>query len=1147
MSLMALSNLGRVVANRVHSLFPIRWRKHLTLIRLQALLLIAISVSSAAAGLVMGGLAATPHLGTYDFVPPMPQFSSESHDLNYTIPFPVPRPVPVLGQVRVLVIAVEFSDYNHTISTQQISNQTINQLNAYYGRISYGATSVSGTVVGWVRVPDKMADYGRDNGPFIDDQNGDGYPDTWQLFRDVAPLIKSQVNIADYQQIIVLHAGNGEESSSVSNDIWSVTYIGQAVQTSLGTFDRFAIVPEFEARGLGTLGVYAHEFGHLLGLPDLYSKTVEEVGPWDLMARGAWNGKPQGSSPAEMLAWDRIFLGWITPPHIVNVAKQSRMNVTLDPIESPSSGVQAVTVQTSDSKHYYLVEVRQKIDYDQSLPSSGVLITYIDETQSNPVKVIDAVQTTSTLNDAPFQVGQKYQDGTNNLAISIVSTDNSSYSIVVDTLGPSVDVAIESLAMNPTTVHPNVTASLDIEVGNEGTLKAKPFFVAIYLNNTLFASRQISLGPAETQSIQLPWTPKTGGVYLFKVVLDQEKILVENNTANNVKTLTVVVGYTLTLTLRPPGAGADIQWWIIVNGNNETYAGVGDFVIGVVPGLNTVQIEPTIYLNPSSRFIFRGWSDGSVANPRTIEVSSDMSLGANFDTQYLLSLEPSEGATSGAGWYNSGTYVTVSATSPSTVVNDQTRLVFLNWSGDLQSDSTSIVVNMTAPHILKANWKKQYYLSIQSPYGAVGAGWYDANSQAVVSLTSTVTTGSGVRYVFMKWSGDLSGTTQTQSLTMSSPKLVSALWGTQYELRIESEFGHASGAGWYDPSTQATFGVDTLTIDTTNDTRQVFTQWTGDATGTGQQGTVTMDGPKAIRANWKTQYLVVFVTTGVRNGTLLTMILNSMPHQVKAPDTVEQWLDAGSSASFSTNATLSDSFRRYVFQEWSNSTGGAVKPPQSVVKPEKYIAVYKELSAFPCIIATVTFGSEATPQVQFLRNFRDHLVLSTHAGSAFMNAFNLWYYSFSPQVADFIVVHDAVRSPLRAALYPLLSILELSSATYSAFQSTPELAITIAGIVASGLIGLVYLTPVSLFLVRSFKGRKIGTVRVVRVLSISLLLTVIMLLLGELTGSFELLTIAASALVLTTLLSTPILFSFALASLERRLGLCTRMRAALPI
>jgi hypothetical protein len=73
------------------------------------------------------------------------------------------------------------------------------------------------------------------------------------------PLITNKVNIVDYHQIIVLHAGNGEESSSVASDIWSVTFLGQAVGTLQGTFDRFAIVPESEAHGLGTLGVYAHE------------------------------------------------------------------------------------------------------------------------------------------------------------------------------------------------------------------------------------------------------------------------------------------------------------------------------------------------------------------------------------------------------------------------------------------------------------------------------------------------------------------------------------------------------------------------------------------------------------------------------------------------------------------------------------------------------------------------------------------------------------------------------------------------------------------------------------------------------------------------------------------------------------------------
>ncbi len=54
-----------------------------------------------------------------------------------------------------------------------------------------------------------------------------------------------------------------------------------------------------------------------------------------------------------------------------------------------------------------------------------------------------------------------------------------------------------------------------------------------------------------------------------------------------------------------------------------------------------------------------------------------------------------------------------------------------------------------------------------------------------------------------------------------------------------------------------------------------------------------------------------------------------------------------------------------------------------------------------CLIATAAFGSELTPQVQYLRNFRENYILSTASGSAFMSAFNSVYYSFSPQVADY--------------------------------------------------------------------------------------------------------------------------------------------------
>ncbi|HKU50296.1 MAG TPA: CFI-box-CTERM domain-containing protein, partial [Nitrososphaera sp.] len=79
-----------------------------------------------------------------------------------------------------------------------------------------------------------------------------------------------------------------------------------------------------------------------------------------------------------------------------------------------------------------------------------------------------------------------------------------------------------------------------------------------------------------------------------------------------------------------------------------------------------------------------------------------------------------------------------------------------------------------------------------------------------------------------------------------------------------------------------------------------------------------------------------------------------------------------------------------------------------------------------CLIATAAYGSELSPQVQYLRNFREQYILSTAAGSAFMNTFNAIYYSFSPQVADYERGQPWLQSMVKAGLYPLFGILMAS-------------------------------------------------------------------------------------------------------------------------
>jgi len=78
-----------------------------------------------------------------------------------------------------------------------------------------------------------------------------------------------------------------------------------------------------------------------------------------------------------------------------------------------------------------------------------------------------------------------------------------------------------------------------------------------------------------------------------------------------------------------------------------------------------------------------------------------------------------------------------------------------------------------------------------------------------------------------------------------------------------------------------------------------------------------------------------------------------------------------------------------------------------------------------CLIATATFGSELTPQVQLLRELRDNIVLQTESGTSFMILFNQFYYSFSPSVADYERENPIFKEIMKLMLIPLLTSLTM--------------------------------------------------------------------------------------------------------------------------
>jgi len=90
-----------------------------------------------------------------------------------------------------------------------------------------------------------------------------------------------------------------------------------------------------------------------------------------------------------------------------------------------------------------------------------------------------------------------------------------------------------------------------------------------------------------------------------------------------------------------------------------------------------------------------------------------------------------------------------------------------------------------------------------------------------------------------------------------------------------------------------------------------------------------------------------------------------------------------------------------------------------------------------CLIATATYGSEMTLEVQQLRELRDNSLLQTKSGTSFMEVFNDVYYSFSPIIADMEREHPVFKEIIKLAITPMIS--SLSVLNYVDMDSEAEI------------------------------------------------------------------------------------------------------------
>ena len=357
-------------------------------------------------------------------------------------------------------------------------------------------------------------------------------------------------------------------------------------------------------------------------------------------------------------------------------------------------------------------------------------------------------------------------------------------------------------------------------------------------------------------------------------------------------------------------------------------------------GTNAVLTAPT-YVNISSntRYRFNNWDvDGTsqgATNPIIVVMNANHTATAHYVLQYYLvvsSLYDSPVPVS--GWFNSGMSITSSVTSP-VPGGSGTQYVCTGWSGTgsvpASGATSSVTFTITQGSNITWNWKTQYYLSVSSVYGVTGGqGWYDSGGTSFATVTPLTVAGpSGTQYVFTQWSGGASGTTSpSNAIAMNGPKTANANWKTQYYLTVvtnPSGVDSPSGAGWYDPGTNATISTDAFVDIVPGSSRYRFNGWTTpDMTEisdpTRSPTNVSMDAAKTVTANYVAQYKVTFDQTGVGSDFTTTIVTIDLVNYNRTQLSVTFWLDNATSHDFAFQSPLvvTVSGKQYV---WTSTAG----------------------------------------------------------------------------------------------------------------------------------------------------------------------------------------------------------------------------------
>lgn len=299
---------------------------------------------------------------------------------------------PTTGNNNLLIILVSFADRAFTYTREDFDslasqpgysrNGATGSVKDYYYDVSFGQLEVNPTVVGPYTLSQPMAYYGA-TGPSFSDVNPK------EMVSEACALADSEIDFSQFDMnndgivdaVHVIFAGAGEASTGETDAIWPHRWSIYPYDSLDITFDGvtlrdYSCSAEKMGSGMDGIGTICHEFGHVLGLPDLYDTDYEGSGgqatainTWSIMASGSYNN--YSNTPASFTAYEKYRLNWLQLDTL-EVAGEYVLPPLMD-----SNKAYIITSPYEDE--FFVFENRNQSSWDTYVPNSGGLIFHVKQ------------------------------------------------------------------------------------------------------------------------------------------------------------------------------------------------------------------------------------------------------------------------------------------------------------------------------------------------------------------------------------------------------------------------------------------------------------------------------------------------------------------------------------------------------------------------------------------------------------------------------------------------------------------------------------------------------------------------------------------------------------------------------------------------